>query len=104
MALVEADGCIFDEQQLVLSRGFESLDPIAREAFVNHVHIGGKDREAVADLVVRSWVAEMRSRWPDRAFRIYRHSDSSEVVVRFHMVRCDLLNWSEDVEDVIEID
>jgi hypothetical protein len=32
MALVEVDGCIFDEQQLGLAHGFESLDPVAREA------------------------------------------------------------------------
>ena len=32
MALVELDRCIFDEQQLGLAHGFESLDPVAREA------------------------------------------------------------------------
>ena len=103
MALVEVEGCIFDEQQLGLSHGFEALDPVAREAFVNHIHIGGEDREAVADLIIQSWAADMRSRWPDRAFRIYRHSESSEVVIRFHVVRSGLLNWSEGIEDVVEI-
>jgi hypothetical protein len=103
MPLVEMDGCIFDEHQLGLSHGFESLDPVAREAFVNHLHIGGDDRDAVADRIIRSWTAEMRTRWPDRAFRVYRQSGPSEVIIRFHASRPELPNWCEAGVEIMEI-
>jgi hypothetical protein len=95
MALVEIDGCIFDEHRLGLSHGFESLDPVAREAFVNHLHIGGDDRDAVADHIIRSWTGEMRTQWRDRAFRVYRQFGPSEVIIRFHTSRPELPNWCD---------
>ena len=103
MALVEFDGCIFDQHQLDLSRGFESLDPVAREAFVNHLHIDGEDRHTAADRIIRLWAAEMQARWPDRVFRIYRQSEPSDVTIRFHMVCPELPNWSDSCLDIIEI-
>jgi hypothetical protein len=103
MTLVEVDGCIFDADQLERSRGFESLDPVSSKAFVNHIHIAGNDRNVVADRIIASWVAEMRSRWPDRAFRIYRHSEPTEVIIRFHQVRPGVLNWCEDGIEIIAV-
>src|SRR4051812_3061421 len=103
MALIEIDGCIFDEHQLGLSYGFESLDPVAREAFVNHLDIGGDDRDAVADRIIRTWTGEMRTRWPDRKFRVYRQPEPSEVIIRFHATRPELPNWCEAGVEIIEI-
>jgi hypothetical protein len=103
MSLVEVDGCIFDEQQLVLSHSFEALDPVTREAFVNHLHISGDDRQAVADQFIRSWAVEMHSRWPDRTFQIYRQTEPSKVIIRFHMVRLGIPNWCEAGLEIIEV-
>ena len=103
MALVEVDGCIFDEQQLGLAHGFESLDPVAREAFVNHLHISGDDRLVIADRIVRFWTVEMQFRWPGRAFRIYMQFEPSEVFIRFHTVRPGLPHWCDSGLDIIEI-
>src|SRR4051794_31395340 len=89
MTLVEVDGCIFDKQQLALSHGFDDLDPVARETLVNHIHLDGDDRQAVADRFIRSWAAEMCSRWPDRTFRILRGPNKMTI-------RCT----SSDVEKV----
>jgi hypothetical protein len=100
--LVEVDGCVFDEEQLSLSRGFESLDPVGREAFVNHMHLAGADRVAAAGRVISSWVAEMRARWPEQEFRIYRNVVPDEVTIRFHRVRPGLPNWCED-EGLVEV-
>lgn len=102
MGLVEVDECVFDDEQLSLSRGFESLDPVGREAFVNHMHLAGADRAAAANRVIASWAVEMRARWPEREFRVYRHVAPGEVTIRFHMVRPGLPNWCED-EDLVEV-
>ncbi len=59
MSLVEVDGCIYDEQQLESSHGFESLDPVGREAFVNHIHVNGDDRHNIACRIVEMWAEEM---------------------------------------------
>lgn len=103
MALVEVDGCIFDAEQLKLARGFESLDPVGREAFVNHLHLSGEDRVAVSECVIRSWIEEMKARWPGRVFRIYRQVELEEVTIRFHTVRLDLPNWCESGVEVIVV-
>jgi hypothetical protein len=100
--LVEVDGCVFDAEQLRLSRGFESLDPVGREAFVNHMHLAGAERAAAVERVISSWAAEMRARWPEQEFRIYRHVVPDEVTIRFHMVRPGLPNWCED-ENLVEV-
>ena len=104
MALAEVDGCIYDVDQFRLSRGFEGLDPIGREAFVNHLHLNGADRAAAAEQNIKSWVAEMRARWPESAFRIYRQVEDDEVTIRFHMVRLGLPNWCEGGIEIIDVD
>jgi hypothetical protein len=103
MALVEVDGCIYDEQQLRSSHGFESLDPVAREAFVNHLHVSGDDRLAIAGRIVDEWAAEMRRRWPDREFRIYSDLRPNEVLVRFHLVRPGIPNWCDVGLEIITV-
>ncbi len=103
MALVEVGGCVFDEGQLGLSCGYESLDTIGREAFVNHTHLDAADREAEAARVIEAWAAEMRARWPSRVFRIYRHAEAGEVTVRFHTVRLGVPDWCEVGVEVITV-
>ncbi|HEY2784812.1 MAG TPA: hypothetical protein VGJ05_07540 [Fimbriiglobus sp.] len=103
MSLVEIDGCVYDAEQLGRSRGYESLDPIGREAFVNHLHLSGDGREAAAEHVIRAWAAEMRARWADRRFRIYRQSEACEVTIRFHMVRLGVPDWCEGGIEVIVV-
>ena len=103
MALAEVGGCIYDTDQLRLSHGFEGLDPVGREAFVNHWHLTATDRVAAAEQIIQSWVAEMRARWPGHAFRIYRQVDDGEVMIRFHEVRTDVPNWCEDNIEVVVI-
>ncbi len=95
MPLVEVDDCIYDEDQFRHSYGFEKLDQIGREAFVNHLHLTGDSRETKAKRIIQSWIAELRAKWPEREFRIYRHSDEDEVTIRFHMVRQGVPNWCE---------
>jgi hypothetical protein len=102
VALVEVGECIYDTEQLDKSHGYEGLDPVAREAFVNHIHFGINDLYAV-ELIVKSWIAEMRTRWPKRVFRIYRHTDMNEVDIRFHVVRAGLPNWCEEGIEVLVI-
>jgi len=103
MALVEVEGCVFDAGQLRLSHGYERLDPVGREAFVNHLHLTDDDRVAAAERVIQSWAAEMRAQWPRRAFRIYRQVEEDEVTIRFHMVRPGLPNWCEDGVEVMMV-
>ncbi len=103
MALVEFDGCIYDEQQLRSSHGFESLDPVGREAFVNHLHLSGDDHLATAGRIVDGWAAELRRRWPDWEFRIYRDRRPNEVLVRFHLVRLGIPNWCEEALEIITV-
>ena len=100
---MEVDGCIFDAEQLGLSHGYEMLDPVSREAFVNHMHFTADDREAAAARVIGSWMDEMKARWPDRQFRIYRQSEVHEVTIRFHLVRPGVPNWCEEGVKVITV-
>jgi hypothetical protein len=101
--LVEIDRCIFDCAQLRLSRGYESLDPVGREAFVNHLHLTGDERAGAADEVIAGWSDEMRARWPSRTFRIYRVVEPDEVTVRFHAVRPGLVDWCEGGLEGMEV-
>jgi hypothetical protein len=87
ITLVEVGGCIFDKQQLDLSHGFDDLDPVARETRVNHIHLDGDHRQAVADRFMRSWASEMLSRWPERTFRILGQTEPYEVIISFHTRR-----------------
>jgi hypothetical protein len=103
VALIEVGECIFDEQQFGRSHGFDSLDPVGREAFVNHVHLAGSDSGEAAARIVASWVAEMRTRWPDKTFRIYRAVQGNEVTVRFHLARPGLPNWCEQGIEIITV-
>jgi hypothetical protein len=103
VALVEVGGCIFDAGQLRQSHGFEGLDPVGREAFVNHLHLTASDRVSTAAQVIEAWAAEMRARWPGREFRIYRQTEVDEVIIRFHMVRHGVPNWGEDGTEVFVV-
>ena len=99
-ALVEIGECVFDQRQYESSHGFESLDPIAQEAFVNHMHLDGETAVSDADRIVECWASEMRARWPNEIFRIYRHVESSEITIRFHKVRPGLANWCDQVVEI----
>ncbi len=103
MALIEIGECVFDATLFHQSHGFESLDPIAQEAFVNHLHVTGHDAALKASRIIEAWIAEMRARWPDRIFRIYRQTEASEVTIRFHLVRAGLPNWCEQDIEIITI-
>jgi len=99
VALIEIDDCVFDREQYDLSHGLEALDPVGRGAFVNHLHLSGQNASLEADRIIQSWIREMRLRWPGRTFRIYRQVESSEITIRFHLVRPGLPNWCEqDIE------
>ena len=103
MALVEVAGCIFDAEQLALSHGYEGLDPVGREAFVNHLHLTSGDRVAAAEQIIASWTAEMKTRWPGREFRIYRDLKRDEEIIRFHMARRGLPNWCDEGIEIIVV-
>jgi hypothetical protein len=103
MALIEIGDCVFDRKQFGLSHGFETLDPGAQEAFVNHLHIAGEDAAAEANRVIELWINEMRSRWPNRSFRIYRQIEPLEITIRFHLVRPGLPNWCEQEIEIIMV-
>jgi hypothetical protein len=103
VGLIEVRGCIFDEEQLASLHGFESLDLIGQEAFVNHIHLSGPDKEVVADRIIEAWTLAMRTGWPDRAFRIYRHVEPDEIIIRFHVVRPSLPNWCESGVGIITV-
>jgi hypothetical protein len=103
VGLIEVGGCVFDSAQLARSRGYESLDPIGREAFVNHVHLTGTGRTDAADRMIAGWVAEMEARWPGRGFRIYRAAQPAEVTIRFHVIRPGSANWCELGAEGVEV-
>ena len=103
MNLIEIGDCVFDRKQYDLSCGFEALDPVGREAFVNHLHLAGENAAHEADRIIESWINEMRLRWPGRTFRIYRHVDRAEITIRFHLVRPGLLNWCDQDIEIITV-
>jgi len=94
--LIEVHGCIFDADLLAQSHGFESLDAVGRETFVNHLHLTGENRVDAAERVIKAWKEEMAARWPAREFRIYRQFETGEVTIRFHAVRPGMANWCEE--------
>jgi len=101
MALIEVDGCVYDEEQFAYFNGYARLDPVGREAFVNHTHVSGDDRAEAAERIIQGWSAEMRLRWPGLTFRIYRHVEADEVTIRFHVVRPGVPSWCERGVEVI---
>lgn len=103
MAFIEIGECVFDRQQYGLSHGFESLDSVGREAFVNHVHLAGDAAAHKANLIIQSWIKEMRSLFPGRTFRIYRQVEPSEITLRFHLVRSGISNWCEQGIEIITV-
>ena len=103
MALIEIGECIYDATLFDKSHGFELLDAVAREAFVNHLHVTGDNAALEASRIIESWVTEMRLRWPGRTFRIYRQNEATEVTIRFHVVRTDLPNWCEQGIEILTV-
>jgi len=103
MALIEIGDCVLDQKQFDLSHGFESLDSVEQEAFVNHLHLEGEGAAIEADRIIESWIKEMRLRWPSRTFRIYRQIEHSEITIRFHMVRPGMTNWCEQGVEIITV-
>jgi len=102
-ALIEIDGCVFDKAQLRVTHGHEKLDPIAKEAFVNHIHFSGRSRQEKAENQIQEWKREMQ-KWPDSSFRIYRQIDTKEIIIRFHLVRSGLPNWCDEFHGLEVID
>lgn len=103
MSLVEIDGCVFDAEQLGMSHGFESLDLVGREAFVNHRHFDSADRAAAAERLIALWTQELFAKWPSHTFRIYRKIEPDEITVRFHMVRPGVPNWCENGIEILVV-
>ena len=101
--LIEVDGCIFDQVQLKLSNGFENLDKVGKEAFVNHIHLDGKKRLIKAQNIIDSWIMEFKEKWPKHVFRNYKHVEKEEITIRFHLVRSDEPNWCVSGTEIIEI-
>ena len=93
--LIESHRCVFDRELLSNSHGYGELDLVGQEAFVNHVHFMGLNRESQAKELVQIWSEELRAKWPHDRFRIYWHEDDSEITVRFHRVREGMPNWYE---------
>jgi hypothetical protein len=103
MDLIENDGCVFDQNQLRHSHGFELLDPVGREAFVNPMHMEGENAAVEAESIIESWIKEMRLRWPGRIFRIYPQIDPTEITIRFHQIRPGVPNWCEQDIEIITV-
>jgi hypothetical protein len=91
--LIERNGCIFDKDQVAHSFGYEGLDPVGQEAFVNHVHFDEPDRKKRIETLISSWEAEMKAKWPGKVFHIYVQEEPDEITARFHMVRTNFPNW-----------
>lgn len=101
--LIQIGECIFDEEQYELSHGFDKLDSVGKEAFVNHIHFDELDRIELVDAKIAAWVRETKSKWPQQRFRIYRHVESDEVTIRFHLVRKQVPNWCDSGLEIIEV-
>jgi len=93
--LIERNGSFFDEAQLKKSHGYEKLDPVGQEAFVNHIHLEGSGREQVAKQIINNWETEMKAKWPNVVFKIYLHREPEELTIRFHRHRLGVADWSE---------
>lgn len=101
--LIERNGCFFDEAELENSHGYERLDPVGQEAFVNHIHLDGPDREISAMNVIDAWKVEMRAKWPNAVFKIYLHRKDEELIVRFHRHRSGIPDWADGGSDLLII-
>jgi hypothetical protein len=101
--LVEKDGCVYEQDLLQASHGYERLDPVGREAFVNHLHVEGPRHASRARDIVDSWSRELGQGWPGCRFRIYVQSEKRETTVRFHMVRAGVPNWAEIGVEIIRV-
>ena len=101
--LTEMDGAVFDRAQLALSHGYEALDAVGQEAFVNHVHFGGPGRTARANSLVSTWRECMQACGRGRTFRVYTHRKRGEIIVRFHVVRAGVPNWCEPGDESIDV-
>ncbi|WP_269541778.1 hypothetical protein [Cerasicoccus fimbriatus] len=101
--LIEIQDCIYDEIQLKKSHGFDGLDKIGKESFVNHIHFEGSDNRGTAQSKINEWKEEMLKKWPNKSFRIYRDEQESETILRFHEVRPELPNWCDSGVEIMEI-
>ena len=101
--LIELDGCVFDQDELTCTPGLQLGDPIDDEAFVNHIHFDGADRQKAAAEKVATWISEMKQKWPAKSFRIYRQVDPDEITIRFHMVRENAPTWADSGLEIIEV-
>ena len=101
--LVEINGCVFLAEELRHSHGYERLDDIGKEAFVNHVHIEGNGHRPKSDAWVKRVSEALRQGWPGQRFRIYRQSEKRETIMRFHKVRESKPNWCESGVEIIEV-
>ena len=101
--LIEKDGCVFDEEQFELSHGYENLDQIGKEAFINHFHLDGPGRLEESEEIIQKWSKEMKEKWPGKIFKIYRQIESDEITIRFHLVRENQSNWCDSGVEIIEI-
>jgi len=101
--LAKLNGCIFLKEEIEQSHGYENLDAIGQEAFVNHIHIEGIDHESKAEKWVQDVTDALKQDCPGLLFRIYRQTDSQESTVRFHKFRDSQPNWCEDDLEGIEI-
>lgn len=98
--LIERNGCFFDESELKNSHGYERLDPVGQETFVNHIHLDGPDRETSAMNIISGWKVEMKDKWPNVVFKIYLHRQNNEIIVRFHRHRSDIPDWADSGPDL----
>jgi len=101
--LVEVDGAIFDQELLKLAFGFDALDVVGRESFVNHMHFDGKDRVSSANSIVENWKLELLERWPSSTFRLYWHNNQDEIIIRFHRVHSGIPNWCDESSPDLQI-
>lgn len=101
--LIEQNGCIFDEEQLALSHGYEDLDPVGKESFVNHVHFEGRNRANEAMSLIEEWERQLKDQWPQHIFRLYIRAEPEEVTLRFHMVRNGVSNWYDGDDEELEV-
>lgn len=100
MRIIEVNQCFFDEEQLRKSHGFQELDSVGKEAFVNHIHFDEENFKNEAQRKIDGWVNDMTKNWPKRFFKIYRHEDENEISIRFHLVREIEVDWCEPCAEV----
>jgi hypothetical protein len=95
--IVEINGCYFLKDQLDSAHGHDNLDLIGQEAFVNHLHVDGKDHETDSRKILDSWLIWM-AMFPGQKFRIYIQTDDKETTLRFHAIRNGISNWYDGDE------